>query len=313
MTDPAEKFINFVTNQPVTLTNLTGSNFGASGVNHSVGLVPDPGSSAGTTKFLREDGTWQTISTSSVLPTPIRVGDMIYWNGSAWVTLAGNNSGTQFLQETSAGVPSWVTLSFAPTYQSFTSGSANYTPTSASVVRIKVRMCGGGGGGGAQTTNAGSVGTDTSFGSWTAIHGNGGAQGGATPAGGAGGTGGANGTGTLITRLVGGQGQGGQNVSFAGGGSGSSNPFGGAGGGGASTVAGNAAAANTGSGGGGAGGNTGVPSAAGGGAGEYVEFVVSAPGTIAYSVGAGGNGGAAGGAAGGAGGSGIIIIEEFYS
>lgn len=31
---------------------------GASGTNHSSGLVPDPGSTAGTTKFLREDGTW---------------------------------------------------------------------------------------------------------------------------------------------------------------------------------------------------------------------------------------------------------------
>ena len=32
--------------------------FGASGTNHSSGLVPDPGSTQGTTKFLREDGTW---------------------------------------------------------------------------------------------------------------------------------------------------------------------------------------------------------------------------------------------------------------
>lgn len=31
---------------------------GASGTNHSSGLVPDPGSTQGTTKFLREDGTW---------------------------------------------------------------------------------------------------------------------------------------------------------------------------------------------------------------------------------------------------------------
>lgn len=31
---------------------------GASGTNHSSGLVPDPGSTAGTTKFLREDGIW---------------------------------------------------------------------------------------------------------------------------------------------------------------------------------------------------------------------------------------------------------------
>lgn len=32
--------------------------FGASGTNHAAGLVPDPGATAGTTKFLREDGTF---------------------------------------------------------------------------------------------------------------------------------------------------------------------------------------------------------------------------------------------------------------
>lgn len=33
--------------------------FGPSGASHSSGAVPDPGGSAGTTHFLREDGTWQ--------------------------------------------------------------------------------------------------------------------------------------------------------------------------------------------------------------------------------------------------------------
>jgi hypothetical protein len=32
--------------------------FGGSGVNHASGIVPDPGASAGTTHYLREDGTW---------------------------------------------------------------------------------------------------------------------------------------------------------------------------------------------------------------------------------------------------------------
>jgi len=32
--------------------------FGSSGSNHSSGLVPDPGAAQGTTKYLREDGTW---------------------------------------------------------------------------------------------------------------------------------------------------------------------------------------------------------------------------------------------------------------
>ncbi len=33
---------------------------GASGPNHATGLVPDPGAVAGTSRFLREDGTWVT-------------------------------------------------------------------------------------------------------------------------------------------------------------------------------------------------------------------------------------------------------------
>ncbi len=36
------------------------SEFQASGVNHMKGLVPDPGAIAGTTRYLREDGTWAT-------------------------------------------------------------------------------------------------------------------------------------------------------------------------------------------------------------------------------------------------------------
>lgn len=39
-------------------TDTTYSVMGASGSSHASGLVPDPGSTAGTTKFLREDGTW---------------------------------------------------------------------------------------------------------------------------------------------------------------------------------------------------------------------------------------------------------------
>ncbi len=34
------------------------SDFAASGAGHAKGAVPDPGSVAGTTKFLREDATW---------------------------------------------------------------------------------------------------------------------------------------------------------------------------------------------------------------------------------------------------------------
>ena len=48
-----------------TTAPATGANLPlmvASGASHSAGAVPDPGAVAGTTHFLREDGTWQTVS-----------------------------------------------------------------------------------------------------------------------------------------------------------------------------------------------------------------------------------------------------------
>lgn len=45
-------------NTYVTETDPAVNPFGGSGTNHSEGIVPDPGSLAGTTRFLREDGTW---------------------------------------------------------------------------------------------------------------------------------------------------------------------------------------------------------------------------------------------------------------
>jgi hypothetical protein len=52
--------------------------------------------------------------TPLVFPTPTRSGDVVYWNGSSWLTLPGNNSGSQFLSENSAGVPSWATAAVFP-------------------------------------------------------------------------------------------------------------------------------------------------------------------------------------------------------
>ncbi|HEV8606099.1 MAG TPA: hypothetical protein VGQ99_12070 [Tepidisphaeraceae bacterium] len=201
----------------------------------------------------------------------------------------------------------------APTVQRFTSGtSQTYTPT-AGIVRIKVRMCAGGGGGGGAFAN-GSVGTDTSFGSWTAIHGNNGIGGNAGARGAAGGSGGTNGTGTLVARFSGGAGGGGAGNIANLGGNGGSNPFGGAGAGGSlqdqtPTVG----TTNTGAGGGGAGSSSSQGNS-GGGSGEYVEFWMTAAqvgASQSYTVGAGGGGGS-GSPNGASGAAGIIIIEEFY-
>lgn len=55
---------NASSNKAATMSDIP-SVMGASGSNHAPGLVPDPGSTAGTTKFLREDGIWAEPSGSS--------------------------------------------------------------------------------------------------------------------------------------------------------------------------------------------------------------------------------------------------------
>jgi len=54
--------------------------FGGSGAAHQVGAVPDPGATAGTTRFLREDGTWSAVaaaglqgSMTSIAITPVNM------------------------------------------------------------------------------------------------------------------------------------------------------------------------------------------------------------------------------------------------
>jgi hypothetical protein len=42
----------------LNVTKINGGVFGASGAAHATGTVPDPGATAGSTRFLREDGTW---------------------------------------------------------------------------------------------------------------------------------------------------------------------------------------------------------------------------------------------------------------
>jgi hypothetical protein len=197
----------------------------------------------------------------------------------------------------------------APTVQRFTSGTAQtYTPTSSSVLWIRVRMVGGGGGGGAANTNTGTAGGTTSFGSWTAVGGAGGATNAAGNA--AGGSGGTNGTGTLIARFSGQDG--GTSYSATSGAGGGQSVFGGAGPAlNSGVTTGISAQPNTGS--GGAGASNGSNTGSSGAAGEYVEFYIIPPSVTTYTVGTGGTGGAAGAVAGGNGGAGIIVVEEFYS
>ena len=208
----------------------------------------------------------------------------------------------------------------ASTVTTFTSGSGTYTvPTG--VQYLVVTMCGGGGGGGGVRVGkgAGGNGGTTSFGSWTAIGGNGAiaTNGPNNPSTGAtGGTGGTSGSGTQIYRVSGAQGGSGIGITSIG--MTSQGP-----GGGSILSGGNAWFQGTadvnglpgmGQGGGGAGAAGSDNSAAGGGGGgEQVQFLITSPTTsYSYAVGAGGTAGA-GSATGGVGGSGVIIIFEYYS
>lgn len=79
----------------------------ASGSSHAGGLVPDPGATQGTTKYLREDGTWAMPS------------------GAFPVYTVSNPSGTQTLLTNShhvfTNVGSTLTIAFGPA----TSGKSN--------------------------------------------------------------------------------------------------------------------------------------------------------------------------------------------
>lgn len=64
----------------------------------------------GTALSIANGGTGQTTqqaALNALSPSPTRAGDVIYYNGSNWTNLAGNNSGTSCFQENSSGVPSF--------------------------------------------------------------------------------------------------------------------------------------------------------------------------------------------------------------
>lgn len=88
--------------------------FGPSGSNHSVGLVPDPGSSAGSTRYVCEDGTWSVpgggggagtvTSVGMTVPSILSVsGSPVTTAGTLAVTLATETANTVLAGPTSGG------------------------------------------------------------------------------------------------------------------------------------------------------------------------------------------------------------------
>jgi hypothetical protein len=60
-----------ITSSGSTTPNISISDFVASGSSHARGAVPDPGVTTGTTKFLREDATWQVVVSLDILQAQI--------------------------------------------------------------------------------------------------------------------------------------------------------------------------------------------------------------------------------------------------
>lgn len=65
----AQGHITASTDRTITLSQTTYSTFVKSGSSAAAGLVPKPDTTAGTTKFLREDATWKTAVTSIKIET----------------------------------------------------------------------------------------------------------------------------------------------------------------------------------------------------------------------------------------------------
>ena len=80
------------------------------GTTNTVGTI-NSGIWNGTAIGIAYGGTGQTTAAAgfaALAPTPTRAGDIQYWNGSAWVTVAGNKSGTNCLVENASGVPNFA-------------------------------------------------------------------------------------------------------------------------------------------------------------------------------------------------------------
>jgi hypothetical protein len=118
------------------IVTIAGKTFVASGASHAPGDVPDPGSSAGTTHYLREDATWAVPPVGG-----LTVGNAIV-GGSNHATLVEDGSGnlaalaigtTGNVLTVSSGAPTWVAPVTASYHFSLLSTVYNPTGTMANV------------------------------------------------------------------------------------------------------------------------------------------------------------------------------------
>ena len=99
--------------------------FGASGPGHAVGYVPDPGSTTGTTRFLREDGTW-------VAPAVVPTGTILAYGGYSAPSGYLLCDGSPYLQSTYPALFSALSLSITGTVINGTNTITSVSPTASS-------------------------------------------------------------------------------------------------------------------------------------------------------------------------------------
>ncbi|WP_353064637.1 GDSL-type esterase/lipase family protein [Tunturibacter psychrotolerans] len=118
--------INAGTVNATTLNGTVGAAqlplFGASGTAHARGAVPDPGTTAGTTRYLREDGTWsvpagtsgsggQSIGTGlsgGAAPIAGATADYNFLQGSGTVLTDNSGNGNNGTLGTGTNAPTWL-------------------------------------------------------------------------------------------------------------------------------------------------------------------------------------------------------------
>jgi hypothetical protein len=72
--------------------------------------------------------------------TPSTAGSLCYWNGTTWALVAGNATGTQFLQESGSGVPSWTTPTGSGTVSGGTLGHFGYYAANGTVISSNANL-----------------------------------------------------------------------------------------------------------------------------------------------------------------------------
>lgn len=94
---------------------LTNKSIAGSEVNSGTVAIANGGTGAAT----------QQAGFDALAPTSTVAGSLLYWNGTHYVKVDGNASGTNYLQENSSGVPSWAAGSSSVAWDAITNPSGN--------------------------------------------------------------------------------------------------------------------------------------------------------------------------------------------